>query len=324
MLNEMSVQTLGQRDGHVRIAVLVPCYNEAITIARVVGDFRRALPTATVYVFDNNSTDDTAAVARRAGATVRSVLEKGKGNVIRRMFADVDADIYVLVDGDGTYDASAAPKLVDALLRDGLDMVVGTRLSDEREAYRPGHRFGNRLLTQCVATLFGRTFSDMLSGYRAFSRRFVKSFPAHSVGFETETELTVHALELRMPVAECLTAYGSRPAGSESKLSTWKDGLRILLTIVKLVKTEKPLWFFSSGFGLCTLLAVLLSIPVFEDYLRTGLVPRLPTALLCAALVLLGATLLVCGIVLDTVTHGRAEAKRLAYLSFAGPSSLTS
>ncbi len=305
--------------GGQRIAVLVPCYNEAATIGDVVRDFRRALPGAVVHVFDNSSSDGTAGIARDAGALVRAVSDQGKGNVIRRMFADVDADIYVMVDGDGTYDAGAAPQLVAALLAGGLDMVVGARVSDERAAYRPGHRFGNRLLTQCVATLFGRTFTDMLSGYRVFSRRFVKSFPAHSAGFETETELTVHALELRMPVAEVATLYGARPEGSESKLNTWADGLRILFMIARLFKAERPLLFFSLGFAGCALLSVLLAIPVLDDYLRTGLVPRLPTALLCAALMLFGAILLTCGIVLDTVTRGRAEMKRFAYLLHAAP-----
>lgn len=303
----------------VRIAVLVPCYNEALTIAQVVRDFAEALPGATVYVFDNNSADDTRTVARAAGAVVRSVPYQGKGNVVRRMFADVEADVYVLVDGDGTYDAAAAPELVSRLLEDGLDMVVGTRVSEEQAAYRKGHRFGNVLLTRCAATIFGRTFTDMLSGYRVFSRRYVKSFPAHSEGFETETELTVHALELRMPVAEVATAYGARPDGSESKLNTYRDGFRILTTIVKLFKAEKPLLFFSIGFFMCTALSIALAIPLFETYVETGLVPRLPTSVLCAALALFGAILLTCGIVLDTVTRGRTEAKRFAYLSVPGP-----
>ncbi|KVH51155.1 glycosyltransferase [Burkholderia diffusa] len=302
------------------VAVLIPCYNEAATVAKVVGDFRRALPDAKLYVFDNNSTDDTADIARQAGAHVRVVLDKGKGNVVRRMFADIYADAYVLVDGDGTYDATAAPRLIGMMFANGLDMVVGTRTSNEREAYRWGHRFGNRLLTQCVARIFGHTFSDMLSGYRVFSRRFVKSFPAHATGFETETELTVHALELRMPVAEVQTIYGSRPDGSESKLNTWRDGSRILLTIIKLLKSEKPLLFFSAISCACAMLSILLFIPIFDNYVRTGLVPRLPTVLLSTSLMLLGAILLVCGIVLDTVTHGRAEAKRLAYLAFPAPS----
>ncbi len=302
-----------------RVAVLVPCYNEATTIDSVVRDFRRALPYAEIYVFDNDSNDDTMQHARAAGAQVRTVLYRGKGNVIRRMFADIDADIYVLVDGDGTYDADEAPRLVQKLMTDGLDMVVGTRVTEERDAYRRGHRFGNQILTQCVATLFGRTFTDMLSGYRAFSRRFVKSFPAHASGFEIETEFTVHALELRMPVAEIPTAYGVRPQGSASKLNTWTDGWRILMMIVRLFKAEKPLLFFSMGFFVCALSSLLLALPVFDDYLHTGFVPRLPTAVLCAALMLLGAILLACGIILDTVTRGRIEAKRFAYLSVDAP-----
>ncbi|SAK73016.1 hypothetical protein AWB78_03052 [Caballeronia calidae] len=235
------------------------------------------------------------------------------------MFADVEADIYVLVDGDDTYDAKETPTMIEMLLADGLDMVVGTRISEEQAAYRFGHRFGNVLLTRCVSCLFGRTFTDMLSGFRVFSRRYVKSFPAHASGFETETELTVHALELRMPVAETPTVYRSRPEGSASKLNTYRDGFRILVTIVKLFKTEKPLAFFSLGSGLCAFISILLAVPLFDTFIRTGLVPRLPTALLCVALMLFGAILLVCGIVLDTVTHGRAESKRLAYLTIPAP-----
>ncbi|KLU27796.1 hypothetical protein EOS_02445 [Caballeronia mineralivorans PML1(12)] len=305
-------------DSH-RVAVLIPCYNEAFTVSQVVGDFRRSLPNATVYVFDNNSSDGTASLALSAGAIVRTVNDQGKGNVIRRMFADVEADVYVLVDGDDTYDASEAAGLVNKLLAGGLDMVVGTRVSDERTAYRMGHRLGNVLLTQFAATIFGRSFKDMLSGYRVFSRRYVKSFPAHSSGFETETELAVHALELRMPVAEVQTTYKPRPVGSDSKLNTYRDGFRILLTIVKLFKAERPLLFFSLGFFACAALSVVLSIPLFRTFFSTGLVPRLPTALLCAALMLFGAILLVCGIVLDTVTRGRAEIKRFAYLSIPAP-----
>ncbi|WP_250455626.1 glycosyltransferase family 2 protein [Caballeronia sp. ATUFL_M2_KS44] len=302
-----------------RIAVLVPCLNEASTIAAVVRDFKSALPGCDVYVFDNNSTDATIEVAKNAGAHVRKVTLRGKGNVIRRMFADVEADVYVLVDGDDTYDASASPRMIDMLLDEGLDMIVGTRVSEEQAAYRFGHRFGNVLLTRCVSSIFGRTFTDMLSGFRVFSRRYAKSFPAHASGFETETELTVHALELRMPVAETSTVYKSRPEGSASKLNTYRDGFRILVTIARLFKTEKPLAFFSLGFGLCALISVLLAIPLLETYFATGLVPRLPTALLCVALMLFGAILLTCGIVLDTVTHGRTESKRLAYLTIPGP-----
>jgi glycosyltransferase involved in cell wall biosynthesis len=301
------------------VAVVIPCYNEAATIATVVRDFRRALPEASIIAFDNNSTDDTARVAREAGAEVIKVPLQGKGNVIRRMFADVEADVYVMVDGDATYDASVAPALISKLVEERLDMVVGSRVTDEQAAYRLGHRFGNVMLTQCVASIFGRTFKDMLSGYRIFSRRYAKSFPAHASGFETETELTVHALGMRMPVAELPTRYISRPEGSESKLNTYRDGFRILMTIFKLVKNEKPFAFFTVGFAICALLSIVLAIPVFETYVETGLVPRLPTALLSTALMLLGAILLICGIVLDTVTRGRIELKRLAYLAIPAP-----
>lgn len=303
-----------------RIAVVIPCYNEAKSIGKVVADFRQYLPGAEIYVFDNNSTDGTADIARRAGARVRGVSLQGKGNVIRRMFADVEADVYVMVDGDDTYDASVAPKLVEALVNGGLDMVVGCRVTDEAAAYRPGHRFGNAVLTGFAASIFGRTFRDMLSGYRVFSRRYVKSFSAHAKGFETETELAVHALELRMPVVEIDTIYGSRPEGSESKLNTYRDGFRILMTILRLFKLERPLAFFTICFAVMLLLSVILAVPVFETYFATGLVPRLPTALLCAALALLGFLFLVCGFVLDTVTKGRLEVKRFAYLAIPGPS----
>lgn len=299
---------------HPRIALVVPCYNEEAAIAAVIAGFKQALPGIECYVFDNNSTDGTAEVARAAGAQVRQVKLKGKGNVVRRMFADVEADIYVMVDGDATYDASVAPQLIQTLMDDDLDMVVGSRISTEQAAYRSGHRFGNKLLTGFVSFIFGRAFDDMLSGYRVFSRRFAKSFPAHSQGFETETELAVHALELRMPVAEVPTQYGARLDGSVSKLNTYRDGLRILLTILKLFKVEKPLAFFSLGFVMCLLLAMGLALPLVLTYIDTGLVPRLPTAVLCSGLVLLGFLLLVCGLVLDTVTLGRLEAKRLAYL----------
>ena len=302
-----------------RIAVLIPCYNEAVTVASVIRNFAKSLPDAAVYVFDNNSTDDTASLASSAGAIVRKVVLQGKGNVIRRMFADIEADIFVLVDGDDTYDASAAPVLVERLVSEGLDMVVGSRVSSEDGAYRLGHRLGNALLSGFVAALFGRTFSDMLSGYRVFSRRYVKSFAAIAAGFEIETELTIHALELRMPVAEIKTRYVSRPEGSTSKLNTYVDGFKILLTIFKLFKSEKPLLCFSLGFFVCLLLSTSLSLPLFATYLETGLVPRLPTALICVALMLLGSISLVCGIVLDTVTLGRAESKHFAYLSISAP-----
>ncbi|KVC46951.1 glycosyl transferase [Burkholderia pseudomultivorans] len=300
---------------NLRIAVVVPCHNEATAIATVVRDFSASLPDAKIFVFDNNSTDSTADIARTAGATVIAVPLQGKGNVVRRMFADVDADIYVMVDGDATYDAASAPRLVAQLIDNGLDMVVGTRVSDEQSAYRRGHRFGNILLTQCVSSIFGKSFKDMLSGYRVFSRRYAKSFPAHSAGFEIETELTVHALGMRMPVAESETPYISRPEGSTSKLNTYRDGFRILMTIAKLFKSEKPFAFFFIGFAICTTLAIGFSIPVFQTFLETGLVPRLPTVVFCSALTLFGSILLICGIVLDTVTRGRNETKRLFYLA---------
>lgn len=302
-----------------RVAVLVPCYNEAATVAKVISDFRRVLPAAAVYVFDNNSTDDTAALAEAAGASVRSVSHQGKGHVIRRMFADVDADIYLMVDGDGTYDPEAATTLVQALVSRRLDMVVACRVSREPDAYRPGHRLGNALLTGAVAMLFGDRFTDMLSGYRVFSRRYAKSFPVRATGFEIETELTVHALQLHMPVAEFAAAYYARPEGSVSKLNTWRDGTRVLYTIVKLFKNERPLAFFGLGFVFSTAISVLLAVPLFQEYLRTGLVPRFPTAILCTGLMLFGMILLACGLVLDTVTRGRVEAKHLAYLAEPGP-----
>lgn len=298
-----------------RIAVIVPCYNEGLTIAQLIRDFRQHLPHAQIYVFDNNSSDNTAQVARAAGAIVHNVAMQGKGSVVRRMFADVEADAYIMVDGDGTYDAAAAPRLVNELLHAGLDMVVGRRITTEQAAYRFGHRVGNSMLTSFVSIIFGRTFTDILSGYRVFSRRYVKSFAAHSSGFEIETELTVHALELRMPVAEVETLYGARPEGSVSKLSTYRDGFRILLTILRLFKSEKPLSFFSISFAICALASISLAIPIFATYLETGLVPRVPTAVLCTALMLFGVILLACGIILDAVTKSRIEQKRFSYLA---------
>ena len=298
-----------------RIAVLIPCYNEQAAVPSVIRAFQAALPGATIHVYDNNSTDGTAAVARTAGAHVRTERLQGKGNVIRRMFADIEADAYVLVDGDDTYDASAAPAMVAMLLQDQLDMVNGARVSDAQAAYRRGHRLGNAVLTGLVARIFGDRVSDMLSGYRVFSRRFVKSFPALSGGFETETEFTVHALELRMPIGEVPTPYKERPAGSESKLRTYSDGFRILRTIVLLVKEERPLAFFASAGTALLLLAVLLAVPVVAEFVRTGLVPRLPTAVLATGLVLLSFLSLTCGLILDSVTRGRKELKRLSYLA---------
>jgi glycosyltransferase involved in cell wall biosynthesis len=302
-----------------RVAVLIPCYNEAVAIPRVVAGFRAALPDATVYVYDNNSRDGTRDAAAAAGAVVRGESLQGKGNVVRRMFADIEADIYVLVDGDDTYDAAAAPAMVRLLREERLDMVTGIRVTEIEAAYRPGHRFGNLVLTGMVRLIFGDRITDMLSGYRAFSRRFVKSFPALAQGFETETEFTVHALELRLPVGELKTAYRDRPPGSVSKLSTFRDGWRILRTIVSLVQRERPLAFFGIMGLILGVLGVILFLPVLEEYLRTGLVPRLPTAVLSAVLVLAGFLSLVCGLVLDTVTRGRREAKRIAYLAQPGP-----
>jgi glycosyltransferase involved in cell wall biosynthesis len=297
------------------IAVLVPCYNEEAALSSVVRDFRKALPNATVYVYDNNSTDRTVEVAREAGAIVRTETLQGKGNVVRRMFADIEADVFVMTDGDNTYDASAAPMMVKKLLDEGLDLLNGKRIHKDTEAYRPGHQFGNTLLTSLVAMIFGKRFDDMLSGYKVFSRRFAKSFPSLSGGFEIETELTVHALELRMPVAEIETAYGARPEGSESKLSTFTDGYRILKMIGILIKEERPLQFFSSIAGLITIMAIIISIPVITTYIDTGLVPRLPTAVLAMGMILIGFLSLVCGLILDTVTRGRQELKRLQYLN---------
>ncbi len=302
-----------------RVAVLVPCLNEEAAVEGVVRGFRAALPDATVYVYDNGSTDRTAERALAAGAVVRSEPLRGKGNVVRRMFADVEAEVYVLVDGDDTYDAAAAPDLIRALEERQLDMVNAARVTDAAAAYRPGHRFGNALLTGLVARIFGSRFRDILSGYRVFSRRFVKSFPALAAGFEIETELTVHALELRMPVLELDAAYRERPRGSASKLRTFRDGARILRTILTLTKEERPLAFFSAVGGLLLATAVALAAPLVPTYLRTGLVPRLPTAVLSTGLAILAFLSLSCGLVLETVTRGRRELKRLHYLRFRAP-----
>lgn len=297
-----------------RVAVLVPCYNEEAAIAQVVRDVRDALPHAAIYVYDNNSSDRTVEVAAAAGATVRTERRQGKGNVVRRMFADIDADVYVLMDGDATYHAASAPLMIERLLGEGLDMVVGCRVHTAQDAYRRGHRFGNVMLTRFVAWLFGKSFSDILSGYRVFSRRFVKSFPALAKGFETETELTVHALELRMPVAEVETPYGARPEGSSSKLSTYKDGFRILGLILTLYKHEKPLLFFGLIAAVLALVSLALATPILLEYWRTGLVPRFPTAILATGIMILASLCLTAGIVLETVTRGRQELKRLIYL----------
>ncbi|MBS0451563.1 MAG: glycosyltransferase [Proteobacteria bacterium] len=297
-----------------RIAVLIPCYNEAAAIEQVVRGFRASLPEADIYVYDNNSRDGTREIARQAGAVVRLEQHQGKGNVVRRMFADIDSDVYVLVDGDATYDPGSAREMIARLLEDDNDMVVGCRVHSQADAYRAGHQFGNAVLTGFVAWLFGKSFTDILSGYRVFSRRFVKSFPALSKGFETETELTVHALELRMPIAEVQTPYGARPAGSVSKLSTYSDGLRILRLILALYKHERPLLFFAVISLVLVLTSLALATPLIIEWSHTGLVPRFPTAILATGLMLMACLSLTAGMVLETVTRGRQEFKRLVYL----------
>jgi hypothetical protein len=304
-----------------RIAVLIPCFNEETAIARVVADFAAALPEAVIHVYDNNSTDRTVEVARRAGAVVGRETHQGKGNVVRRMFADVDADIFVLVDGDATYDAGSARAMVGRLLAEQLDMVVAARVDREEAAYRAGHRFGNRLFSLAVDWAFNATFTDILSGYRVFSRRFVKSFPVLSRGFEIETELTVHALELELPAAEIATPYFARPVGSASKLNTWRDGLRILLTIVDLCRSERPLAFFGAIGAVLAMISIVLAIPIIATFLEQGIVPRLPTAVLSTGLMLLAFLFAVAGLILDTVTRGRREMKLLAYLAQRAPGS---
>lgn len=307
------------RFNRYKIAVLVPCYNEEAAVAEVVGDFRAALPAATIFVFDNTSTDNTAAVARAAGAEVFREKQRGKGFVVRRMFTDVEADIYVLVDGDATYDAPSVRQMIARLLEDRLDMVVGSRVDCEQPAYRTGHRTGNKLLSAFVASVFGPNFNDMLSGYRVFSRRFVKSFPVLSGGFEIETELTIHALELGLAVEEVETPYYARPKGSVSKLHTWRDGFRILLTIVNLYRAERPLAFFTAIGALLAAASIGFAVPIIVTYLETGLVPRLPTAVLATGLMLLAFLSAAVGFILDTVTRGRREMKLLAYLSHPAP-----
>ncbi|EDV9422064.1 glycosyltransferase [Salmonella enterica subsp. enterica] len=302
-----------------KIAVIVPCYNEAQAVYKVVSDFRKILPAADIYVFDNNSTDETAAVANEAGALVRHVGYKGKGNVVRRMFADVDADIYVMVDGDDTYEAAAAPKMIEHLLNDNLDMVVGTRVENgDEKTYRPGHRFGNKMLTGTVSKIFKGSFSDMLSGYRVFSRRYAKSFPSHSHGFEIETELTIHALELRMRIGEVQTAYGERPEGSVSKRSTYRDGIKILRTIIQLYAYERPLFFYTMIALFMATISFILGVPLIDEYLQTGLVPRFPTAIAAASVMVMGMLSLICGVISHLITVSRRETKYLAYLSISG------
>jgi len=300
-------------DAVTTVAVLVPCHNEALTIAKVVADFRVSLPSAAIHVFDNNSSDETASIAAAAGAFVHRVGLQGKGNVVRRMFADVEADEYVLVDGDDTYDAASAPALLQAL-RTGCDTVIGVRSAVDSGAYRAGHAFGNRVLTEFLSRLFGRNCSDILTGYRAFSRRFVKSFPVFSSGFEIETELTVHALEMSMPVGEVQTPYKERPEGSASKLKTYSDGFRILFTMLRLFSIERPLFFYGGIAGVLAVISIVLAVPILQTYVETGLVPRFPTAILSTGLMLLAALSFFAGLVLATVTRGRQETKALFYL----------
>lgn len=303
----------------MKIAVLVPCYNEEAAIAKVVGDFKAALPDATIYVYDNNSRDQTMARAQAAGAVVRSEKRQGKGNVVRRMFADIEADLYLLVDGDDTYDASAAPAMIAQARAEGADLLTGRRVHTEAAAYRAGHVLGNRLLTGLTSWLFDVHLSDMLSGYRVFSRRFVKSFPLKAEGFAIETEFTVHAVRLMMPLSEMDTRYKERPVGSVSKLNTWRDGFRILWFIGYLLREERPLMFFGTIAVILAAASLLMGAPVVEDYLQTGLVPRLPSAVLATGLMIIAFLSSACGLILDNVTRGRWEAKRMAYLSLPGP-----
>jgi len=305
------------------ISVILPCYNEEAAIGKTVRDFHAALPDAKIYVYDNNSRDQTAAVAREAGAIVRTELRQGKGNVMRRMFADVEADIYVLADGDDTYDASVAPALIKKLVEEGLDIVTGRRVHTEAAAYRAGHVFGNRMLTGLTAMMFNVKLGDTLSGYRVMSRRFVKSFPFTAEGFGIETELTVHAVRLQMPMAEVDTAYKERPAGSVSKLSTYRDGFKILFTIAQMMREERPLLFFSAIGAVFALVAAILGASIVIEFVKTGLVPRLPTALLATGLMVIAFLSVMSGLILDTVTRGRWANKRLAYLSIRGPKDLT-
>jgi glycosyltransferase involved in cell wall biosynthesis len=306
-------------DPSPRIAVLLPCYNEEAAIGATVAGFLAALPGAAVYVYDNNSRDRTRELAAEAGAVVRTERQQGKGHVVRRMFADIDADVYVMADGDLTYDPKAAPAMVEMLLAEELDMVVGTRKHEAKSAYRGGHVLGNKLFTGLLSGLFGRSFSDIFSGYRVFSRRFVKSFPVLSSGFEIETEMSVHALELRMPVGEVETVYAARPDGSESKLSTFGDGWRILKTIATLYRVERPVLFYGSVGALLLAAAIVLAIPLVVTYLNTGLVPRFPTAILVTGMTVIAVLCFFAGLILDTVTRGRREVRRLAYLALPAP-----
>ena len=305
-----------KRDRASKVAVIIPCFNEALSIEAVVRKFKKSLPSANIFVFDNNSTDETAKVAKKAGAQVRSIKLRGKGHVVRRMFADIDADIYVMADGDDTYEVEKAKDLVKYFTQNNLDMLVGVRNTNEKKAYRLGHRFGNWLITSCINCLFGHSFKDILSGFRVFSRRFVKTFPANSDGFEIETELTIHSLEMKMPIGEIDIRYFSRVPGSESKLNSYLDGLKIILMILRLFKEKKPLLFFMVGSFVTVLISVILATPILKEFFVSGLVPRFPTAFLCLGLVIISAILLVCGIILDEVSKNRRTTHYLHYLSF--------
>jgi glycosyltransferase involved in cell wall biosynthesis len=311
MIKEQDKSTLS-------IAVLLPCYNEGQSIRNTVENFRSVLPEAVVYVFDNRSTDNTSEEALAARAIVRREEWPGKGNVVRRMFSDIDADVYLMADGDGTYDYRMAPEMIQKLIHDHLDMVVGTRQDVYDNAHRAGHGFGNRLFNGLYRSLFGPLFNDIFSGYRIFSRRFVKSFPAVSSGFEIETEMSVHASQLRMPVAEIPTKYGARQEGSFSKLHTVRDGLRIMFTLLILFKEIRPARFFGVLAIALTLVAIALSVPLLLTYLETGLVPRFPTAILATGLVLLSGIFMVSGLILDSVARGRLEQKRMWYVANIG------
>lgn len=298
------------------IAVLVPCMNEALTIAQVIKDFKKSLPDATIYVYDNNSTDDTAKVAGKAGAVVREEKRPGKGNVVRRMFSEIDADIYVMIDGDDTYDAKNAQRIVDELISTGSDMVVGAREGALQKHQRAGHATGNKIFNIIYTTLFGREFTDIFSGYRAFTKRFVKSFPALSAGFEIETELSVHASQLRLPVSEISFPYSDRPEGSESKLSTFRDGIKIMKTIIVLLKEYKPLYFFGVIGLLGAILSMLMAIPIFVEFTKTGTVTAVPTAMLVTGIMIVSMLTVTAGVILDSIRRFRAEVKRLFYNNY--------
>ena len=308
-----------------RIAVALPCYNEAATIAQVIADFRAALPEADIYVFDNNSTDGTGEIAAAAGATVRTETRQGKGHVVRRIFSDVEADIYVMADGDGTYDASAAPMLIELMLKNKVDMVVGARAGVTQDAGRGGHAFGNKIFNMVYRWIFGADFNDIFSGYRVFSRRFAKSFPATSGGFEIETEMSVHASQIGIPVLERPTRYGVRPEDSPSKLRTFRDGFRILGMFALLAKETRPAAFFGAIGAALILAALVLSAPILATYLETGLVPRYPTLILTTGMTVIATIAALCGLILDSLARARIEQKRSVYLSYpaVGDSSLT-